>query len=163
VKRTWIAVAVAAVAVLCTAGTCGTITWLSPELADVAGCPRTIRVAVSGVQDDVHRIQAVLPGLGDVEAVHYRWREARPRTCPDLGPMDLYYEGFAVLSAPRAAELRAAYPWAPADGPAVPAELAPFAPPNPAWQRSAAADTALDGTYRLDANSPTVYFTYLRN
>jgi hypothetical protein len=98
-----------------------------------------------------------------IVSVHYRWREARPRTCPDLGgPIGTYYEGFAVLSSTQAAALRAAYVWESAAAPDVPAELAQYAPPGAAWQRTASLYPGSRSAIWLDQNSATAYFSYLR-
>jgi hypothetical protein len=49
--------------------------------------------------------------VNGIVSVHYRWRESRPTTCPDLGgPIGTYYEGFAVLTPAQATALRTSYP-----------------------------------------------------
>jgi hypothetical protein len=98
-----------------------------------------------------------------IVSVNYRWREARPRTCPDLGgPIGTYYEGFAVLKPAQAAALRTSYTWEPAAAPDVPAELAQYAPPGAAWQRTADLYRGSRSAIWLDQNSPTAYFSFLR-
>jgi hypothetical protein len=98
-----------------------------------------------------------------IVSVHYRWREARPRTCPDLGgPIGTYYEGFAVLNPAQVAALRAAYVWESAPAPDVPAELAQYAPPGAAWQRTANLYPGSRSAIWLDQNSATAYFSFLR-
>jgi hypothetical protein len=159
-----IALVVAVVVLLCTVGVCGVAVALGPRLAGLAGCRSDAAPEVSGVQQDAGRIHAALPALGEVTAPHWRWREARPHTCPELGPMDLYYEGFAVLAPDRVAALRAEHEWAPAAAPEVPEELVPFGPrdPAPAWQRSASFDALTRASVWLDPGTGTVYFSYLR-
>lgn len=101
-------------------------------------------------------------GTGIV-SVHYRWRESRPHTCPDIGgPIGTYYEGFAVLTRAQAGALRASHTWEAATAPDVPAELAQFAPANAAWQRTADLYRGSRSAIWLDQNSDTAYFSYLR-
>jgi hypothetical protein len=154
-----VAVGMSALTVLCLVGTCATVFVLRGPLADVAGCPRDLTPAQSGVVDDANRVHELLPGLGEIVSAHYRWREMRPRTCPDLGPMDFTYEGFAVL----AAGFGQAWAWLPADTPTVPAELSPYAPAAPVWQRSPTLDADLHAQVWFDAGTVTVWFTYLRS
>jgi hypothetical protein len=98
-----------------------------------------------------------------IVSVHYRWRDARPRTCPDLGgPIGTYYEGFATLTPAQAAALRSSYVWEAAAAPDVPAELAQYAPPGAAWQRTANLYRGSRSAIWLDRNSATAYFSYLR-
>jgi hypothetical protein len=153
---------VAGIVLLCTVGVCAAGAVIVPQLGEVAGCRTNQAPEASGVQDDPKRVKEILPALGEVTRAHWRWREARPHTCPELGPMDLFYEGFAALPPDRAAAVQAEHPWEPAGAPEVPAELAGYAPPGPAWRRSAAFDTATRATIWLDPGSGTVYFSYLR-
>jgi hypothetical protein len=98
-----------------------------------------------------------------IVSTHYRWRESRPRTCPDLGgPIGTYYEGFATLTPAQATALRTSYPWEPGAAPDVPAELAQYAPANAAWQRTADLYRGSRSAIWLDQNSDTVYFSFLR-
>lgn len=157
-----LALVLAAAGLLCTLGLCGAGAVLGPQLAEVAGCRDTGGPAVSSVRDDPGRVREILPPLGDPVAAHWRWRETRPRTCPDLGPMDYIYEGFATLPRERVGALRSAYDWIPTTAPDVPADLAPHAPAAPDWLSSPAFDAATHAHVWLDAGSGTVYFTYLR-
>jgi hypothetical protein len=134
---------------------------------------------VSAVQADAQRVATLIPQLAaapvtgpspapsgtvaPVVSAHYRWREARPRTCPDLGPMDHYYEGFALLAPAQAQALRAAYTWTDAVLPTVPAELAQYSPPGAAWRRSADLEAGSRAKVWLDQGSDTVYFSLLRD
>jgi hypothetical protein len=96
-------------------------------------------------------------------STHYRWREARPRTCPDIGgPIGTYYEGFAVLTPAQAGALRTSYKWEPSAAPDVPAELSQYAPPGAAWQRTADLYRGSRSAIWLDQNSDTAYFSFLR-
>lgn len=165
---------------------------LTLRISDLAGCePRP--AATGPVQDDLEKITAVIPDLArppapsesaapsgatsaasdstppasaradGIVSVHYRWREARPRTCPDLGgPVGTYYEGFAVLSPAQATALRTSYTWEPAAAPDVPAELAQYAPQGAAWQRTANLYRGSRSAIWLARNSDTAYFSYLR-
>jgi hypothetical protein len=164
---------------------------LAVRFSDIAGCePRP--AAVGPVQDDVAKIAVVIPDLGQppasagpsgaagsetdsvtasatgavsgIVSVHYRWRESRPTTCPDLGgPIGTYYEGFAVLTPAQAGALRTSYVWEPAAAPDVPAELSQYAPPAPAWQRTADLYRGSRSVIWLDRNSDTAYFSFLRS
>jgi len=99
-----------------------------------------------------------------IVTVHYRWRESRPHTCPDIGgPIGTYYEGFAVLAPAQAAALRAAHNWEAGAAPDVPAELAQYAPPGAAWQRTADLYRGSRSAIWLDQNSDTAYFSFLRS
>jgi hypothetical protein len=171
---------------------CGGGYVLTLRLSDLAGCePRP--AAVGPVQDDVAKIVAVIPDLAwppapsasagpsgatsasngtppasasadGIASVHYRWRESRPRTCPDIGgPIGTYYEGFAVLAPAQARALRASYAWEPGAAPDVPAELAQYAPPGAAWQRTADLYRGSRSAIWLDQNSDTAYFSFLRS
>jgi len=118
--------------------------------------------APSGAVSSDATPSAGVPATGIV-SVHYRWRESRPHTCPDIGgPIGTYYEGFAVLTTSQAGALRAAHTWEAATAPDVPAELAQFAPPNAAWQRTADLYRGSRSGIWLDRNSDTAYFNYLR-
>jgi hypothetical protein len=161
-RGTRIALVVAAVVLLCTLGLCSAGAVLAPQLAEVAGCRASAGPDVSGVQDDPKRVRDVVPLLGEPVAAHWRWREARPRTCPDIGPMDYIYEGFAVLVRDRVEALRSSYGWSPSAAPDVPPELAPHGPGAPEWLRSTAFDAEVHGQVWLDPGSATVYFTYVR-
>jgi hypothetical protein len=98
-----------------------------------------------------------------IASVHYRWRESRPHTCPNVaGPIGTYYEGFAVLTPAQARALRTSYKWEPGAAPDVPAELAQYAPPGAAWQRTADLYRGSRSAIWLDQNSQTAYFSYLR-
>jgi hypothetical protein len=146
---------------LCTLGLCGAGAVLVPRFFDAAGC-RPRPPEVSGVQDDAARIQAAVPALGPVSRPHWRWREARAHTCPDLGPTDVYYEGFAVLAPDHATKLQSAHQWSPTGAPDVPPELSEHAPAAAAWRRSATFDAETRASVWLDPASATVYFRYLR-
>jgi hypothetical protein len=150
------------VVLLCTVGVCAAGAALGPQIATVVGCKEP-GPYVSGVQEDAKRVREILPVIGEPSSVRWRWREARPRTCPDLGPMRYVYEGFAVLAPERLTALRTGYSWSPAMAPDVPAVLAPLGPTAPAWRRSAALDAAARGSLWLDEPSRTVYFTYVRS
>jgi hypothetical protein len=157
-----IAIIVSAVVLVCTIGTCVVVLTLAPTLTELAGCPTSAQPEMSGVYDDAKRVRQLLPALGEPESAHWRWREVRPRTCPEIAPMDVIFEGFAVLPPDRLAALQAGYPWEPTAAPEVPAELAAHAPAAPAWRRSAAFNSAAQTLLWLDPASRTAYFTHLQ-
>jgi hypothetical protein len=102
------------------------------------------------------------PAIGIV-STHYRWRESRPRTCPDIGgPIGTYYEGFAVLTPAQASALRTSYKWEASAAPDVPPELAQYGPPAAAWQRTADLYRGSRSAIWLDQNSDMAYFSFLR-
>jgi hypothetical protein len=152
---------VAGVVLLCALGLCGVGALVAPRFADVAGC-RPRPPDVSGVQTDAARVQNAIPALGTVSGAHWRWREARAHTCPDIGPTDLFYEGFAALATARGRELLAAHRWEPTAAPDIPPELAQHAPPGPAWHRSPTFDAEARASIWLDPTTATVFFRYLR-
>jgi hypothetical protein len=168
------ALLITATAVVVTVAVCAVGLVIAVRLPGLAGCEEGPPY-VSAVQADARRLAGLIPELavapspassgpaGGFVSVHYRWREARPRTCPDLGPMDHYYEGFAVLAPERAQALRTAYTWTDAVLPTVPAELAQYSPPGAAWQRSADLDAGSRADVWLDRGSDTVYFSLLRS
>jgi hypothetical protein len=155
-----IALIVAGVAMLCTLGLFGVGALVLPRVADVGCTPRPPEI--SGVQDDTARVRTALPALGAVSRAHWRWREARAHTCPDIGPTDVYYEGFATLTPDQVTTIQAAHPWEATAPPDVPTELAQHAPPTPTWHRSTGFDAEARAAIWLDPATATVYFRYLR-
>lgn len=174
-------------------GLCGLGYVLALKLSDLAGCdarPAAVGPVQDDVQKittvipDLARppAQSLPPSAGPVGSgsppppsaqpsapangivgVHYRWRESRPHTCPDIGgPIATYYEGFAVLTPAQAAALRASHTWEAGAAPEVPVELAQYAPANAAWQRTADLYRGSRSTIWLDRNSDTAYFSFLR-
>jgi hypothetical protein len=160
-----IAVAVAAVAVFCAAGAAVVAIQLVPALTGLAGCEDATTPVAGEVRDDVKRIGELFPKLGEVASAHWQAREARPRTCPEFGPMDYVYSGFVELVPATLAAYRRAHTWTSADAPDVPEDLRKFAPAAPSWQHSATFDQAIAGAapvFRLDSASGTLYFNAIR-
>jgi hypothetical protein len=166
------ALLITGIAVLCAVVLCGAGLVIAQRIPGIAGCEEGPPY-VSAVQEDVEKIAGTVPDLAEapsaspdgrgIASTHYRWREARPRTCPDLGPMDYYYEGFAVLTAARAAALRTRYTWSSDTAPDVPAQLSQYAPPGAVWQRSTDLEAGGRAQIWLDRGSDTVYFSYLKS
>jgi hypothetical protein len=155
------ALLITGVAVLFGVAMCVVGAVIANRIPGIAGCDERPPF-VSGPQDDADRVAELMPALGQVTAAHYRFRDARPRVCPEVGPMTTYYEGFATLAPDRAAALRTGYRWTPARAPDVPDELEEHAPVDAAWQRSAQLDTESRAEIWFDHGSGTVYFSYLR-
>jgi hypothetical protein len=111
---------------------------------------------VSAVSTDADRVAKLFPALGPVTGAHWQSREARPRTCPDIGPMDYVYEGIVTLAAPID---RSRYVWQPASL-SIAAALSAYAPPNAQWRESRDFNDAIAPSARfyLDDGSDTVYF-----
>jgi hypothetical protein len=158
-----IAILVSAVVLVCLAGTCVGVLAFGPGLPTLFGCRDAATPAVGPLRDTPDRVRQMYPKLEGVTAAHWQVREAVPRTCPDIGPMDYRTNGFVVLSADRVASYRAAFTWSPADAPDVPADLRPFAPASPRWEASDAFDREIAGdnsTFVLDPSTGTLYFTH---
>jgi hypothetical protein len=164
-RRTRIAIVVAAIAVFCAAGAVVVAIQLAPTLTGLAGCEDATAPAVSEVRDDAKRVGELFPRLGEFTATHWQFREARPRTCPEFGPMDYVYSGFVTLAPATLEAYRRDHKWAAADAPDVPPDLREYAPGAPNWQRSTTFDQAVAGAapvFRLDAASGTLYFNMIR-
>jgi hypothetical protein len=164
-RKQWLAVILAASAVVCGLGVWLTVAKVAPDLI-TADCTRgpSIPPTVSPVKDDVAKVKELMPQLGAVEQAHYEVRDSRPTYCPErvTVPMDHYYEGFAVVSAASVDALRTGHVWGPAIPPDVPAALAKYAPANAAWLSNS---EHFIGTGHADAwldpASRTVFFRYL--
>jgi hypothetical protein len=144
-----IALLITAALSACVIALCGVALALKDWVPGLAGCADPTRPAKTSVITEKARIEQSYPTLQPIQSVHWQEHEARARSCPEIGPMDYEMNGFAVLTAERAA--------AAPDGPAaadpdVPVDLRPFAPPAPHWI------TVGDGLL-LDRASATVYFT----
>lgn len=151
-RGTRIVLFIAGLATICSVGTCGIAIAAADSLPVIAGCTdRGAEPDVSGVLDDVRRIREEVPGLSQAISGHYRWKETRPRTCPDLYPMTYRYEGFAVLPPDLSSELAAR--GQPAVLPSVPEPLQQYAPSGASWVK-------VDELY-LDPASRTVWFNYV--
>jgi hypothetical protein len=161
VKRSSVvALVVVGLTALCVGAVCLGATAIGP--GTILGCDTDPTPAVPTVQDDPHQVAELfprlVPHLGEVRTVHWQIRDARPRTCPDLGPMDYVYDGLVVP----AADPVAGFAFAPAGAPAIPPGLAELAPPGAAWQVSGAFDTAMGGKFWFDPGSHTLYFHLLK-
>jgi hypothetical protein len=156
VKRSSIvALVVVGLTALCVGAVCLGATAIGP--GTILGCDTDPTPAVPTVQDDPHRVAELFPRLGAVRAAHWQVRDARPRTCPDLGPMDYVYDGLVVPAADPAG-----FVFTPAAAPAIPPGLTELAPPGAAWQVSAAFDSAMGGKFWFDPGSHTLYFHLLK-
>jgi hypothetical protein len=160
-----VAVVVAALAVFCAAGAVVIAIQLAPALTGLAGCEDATAPVVSEVRDDAKRVGELFTKLGEFTATHWQVREARPRTCPEFGPMDYVYSGFVTLAPATIEAYRRDHQWAGAEPPDVPPDLRRYIPAAPTWQRSATFDEAVAGAgpvFLLDAASATLYFTMTR-
>ena len=161
-RSTKIALVVSGLTLLCVVGVCGAAVAARTALPSLMGCKDATAPTVSSVVDRPEHIRELFPKLGSVTAVHWQEREARPRTCPEIGPMDYILSGFAVLAPETATEYRQRYTWTAATAPEVPADLRTFAPTSPQWTSSADFDRDISGgqpVFRFDHDSGTLYFT----
>jgi hypothetical protein len=157
VKRSSVlALVLAGLTALCMVGACLGLAAVGP--GTLLGCNTDPTPAVPTVLDDPKRVAELFPRLGDVRGVHWQIRDARPRTCPDIGPMRYVYDGLVALAADPTG-----YAFVPAAAPpAIPAGLAPLAPAGARWQTSADFDAAQGASFWLDPGSHTLYFHVLR-
>ncbi|GAA2630753.1 hypothetical protein GCM10010399_73420 [Dactylosporangium fulvum] len=146
-----IALLVAAATASCFIAVCGVALALRDWVPGLAGCEDNGKPTKTAVITEKLRIEQMWPQLKPIVSVHWQEREARARSCPEIGPMDYVMTGFAVVTAERAAAL-AAEPAKPGTAPDVGTDLQPFAPPDPAWLE-------IDNALLLDKASATVYFT----
>jgi hypothetical protein len=154
-----LALAFAALAVLCGGAVCVAAVQIGPALVGM-DCEPSQTPSVSPVYTDATAVARLFPRLGPFEEAHWQTREARPRTCPDIGPMDYIKEGVVTLRAETAAGYRTGYAWTPAT-PQIPATLAVFAPAGARWVHSHELDTAIGpGTFYADAGGAALYFVY---
>jgi hypothetical protein len=136
----------------CLFASCGVVLALRDWVPGLAGCEDLDQPTKGSVVTQRVRIEQMWPQLAPIQQVHWQEREARARSCPEIGPMDYIMDGFAVLTAERAQALPATTAAAPPD---VPDDLRPFAPADPDWR-------TVDGTdLLLDRASATVYFTHI--
>ncbi|MEU7871151.1 hypothetical protein [Dactylosporangium sp. NPDC049140] len=144
-----IALVITAALSACVIALCGVALALRDWVPGLAGCPDPTRPAKTSVFTEKARIEQQYPELRPIRSVHWQEREARARSCPEIGPMDYVMNGFVLITPERAA----AAPDGPAAAdPEVPADLRPFAPPAPHW-------LDVGGGLLLDRASATVYFT----
>jgi hypothetical protein len=156
VKRSSIvALIVVGLTALCVGAVCLGATAIGPGA--IFGCDTGPTPAVPTVQDDPHQVAELFPRLGAVRAVHWQIRNARPRTCPDLGPMDYVYDGLVVPAADPVG-----FVFAPAPAPAIPPGLAELSPPGATWQVSTAFDSAMGAKFWREPGSHTLYFHVLK-
>jgi hypothetical protein len=146
-----IALLVSGVMLACVLASCGVVLALRDWVPGLTGCEDVDKPTKGGVVTATVRIEQMWPQLAPIQQVHWQEHEARARSCPEIGPMDYVMDGFAVITAERAAALPATTA---AQPPQVPEDLRPFAPADPQWLR-------VDGTtgLLLDKASATVYFT----
>ena len=150
-----VALVLAALTALCVGVGCVGVAAVGP--GTLLGCETDPTPAVPAVRDDPKRVAELFPKLGEVREVHWQVREARPRTCPDLGPMDYLFDGLVSLAADPAG-----YTWQPTAAPAIPKGLVELAPRAVAWQVSTDFDAAMGGSFHLDPDSHTLYFHVLK-
>jgi hypothetical protein len=156
VKRSSIvALVVVGLTALCVGAVCLGATAIGP--GTILGCDTDPTPAVPTVQDDPRQVAELFPRLGAVRAAHWQIRDARPRTCPDLGPMDYLYDGLVVPAADPVG-----FVFTPAAAPAIPPGLAELAPSGASWQTSAAFDAATGAKFWWDPASHTLYFHVLK-
>jgi hypothetical protein len=150
-----IALLITAAVTACVIAGCGVALALRDWVPGLAGCAEVTKPTKTAVITEPARIEQLFPQLKPIRSVHWQEHEARPRSCPEIGPMDYVMNGFAVITEARAAELAAAAPaTAPSALPApdVPVDLRPFAPAAASWQ-------AIGAGLLLERASATVYFT----
>ncbi|MGI5246942.1 hypothetical protein [Dactylosporangium sp. CA-139066] len=146
-----IALLITAAVIACVAAACGVATQLKDWLPGLAGCADPTKPTKTAVFTEPARIEQMYPRLKPIRSVHWQEREARPRQCPEIGPMDYEMNGLVVTDQATATSLAAAA--TPASAPDIPADLRPFAPPAPHWLDIG------DGLL-LDQAGATVYFTH---
>ena len=145
-----IALLVSGAVLACLIASCGVVLALRDWVPGLAGCEDVDKPTKTAVITQKIRIEQMWPQLAPIQDVHWQEHEARARSCPEIGPMDYTMDGFAVITAERAAALPATQP---AAAPAVPEDLRPFAPAAPSWLR-------VEGTeLLLNRATATVYFT----
>jgi len=146
-----IALLVSGAVLACLIASCGVVLALRDWVPGLAGCEDVNKPTKGPVLTSKIRIEQMWPQLAPIQQVHWQEHEIRARSCPEIGPMDLTMDGFAVLTAERAQALPTTTM---AELAEVPVDLRPFAPAAPAWLR-------VDGTdLLLDRASATVYFTH---
>jgi hypothetical protein len=150
--------------VVCAGVVCFGVARLVPDVLSLGGCVNATAPAVSAVSTDAAKVSTLFPQLTGVQAVHWQSRESRPRTCPDIGPMDYFYEGLVVMRPDAAVTYRTGYGWAPA-APDIRPALRQYAPGNADWRQSRGFHDAVAGAadvssyFFVDLGSGTVYFT----
>ncbi len=155
-----LALVFAALAVVCGGAVCFAAARIMPALLGLDCTPATT-ASVSPVYTDRTTVTRLFPRLGPFADAHWQIREARPRTCPDIGPMDLVTEGSVTLGAQTAAVYRGGYPWAPVASLEIPAALREFVPAGASWVHSREFDAAIGpGRFYADTGSATLYFVH---
>jgi len=150
---------IAAAVVLCGGAVCYGAARIVPALLDL-DCEPSSTPSVSPVYTDVTAVARRFPTLPPIQTAHWQTREVRPRTCPDIGPMDYIHEGAVGLPAEAVTGYRGAYAWQPAT-PEIQPALRPYVPAAAAWTGSPAFDAAIgagDTRFFLDAASGTLYY-----
>ncbi|WP_432834476.1 hypothetical protein [Dactylosporangium sp. CA-092794] len=144
-----IALLITAALSACVIAGCGAALALRDWVPGLAGCADPTKPTKTSVFTEPIRIEQLYPRLKPIRTVHWQEREARARSCPEIGPMDYVMSGFAVIDSSRAAELPTT---GASTSPDVPEDLRPFAPAEPHWQ-------SIGDGLLLDPGSATVYFT----
>jgi hypothetical protein len=154
-----LALVFAALTVLCGGAVCFAAVRIAPVLLGL-DCEPSQTPSVSPVYTDTVAVSRRFPRLGPIEQAHWQSRQARPRTCPDIGPMDYITEGLVTLEPQTAAGYRRDHSWTPAT-PEIPAALAASVPAGARWTHSQDFDAAMGtGTFYADAGSATLYFVH---
>ncbi|GAA4246919.1 hypothetical protein [Dactylosporangium darangshiense] len=146
-----IALFVTAAVIACVVAACGVASVFKDWVPGLAGCADPTKPTKTAVFTEPARIRQMYPELEPIQSVHWQEHEARPRACPEIGPMDYEMNGLVVVTDAKAAELSTTA--SPAPSPDIPEDLRPFAPPSPQWQQ-------IGPGLLLDRASRTVYFTH---
>jgi len=144
--------------VTCLIAACGVALAFRDWVPGLAGCEDTGKPTKTSVITEKSRIEQMYAELKPIQAVHWQEREARARSCPEVGPMDYIMTGFATLLPERAAALTpsASLPVSAAPVLDIPDDLRSFAPNDPTW-------LVLRDGLLLDMASATAYFIHRTN
>jgi hypothetical protein len=147
-----LALLITAACAACVIAACGVALALRDWVPGLAGCPDPTKPPKSAIFTDPIQIEQRYPQLKPIQSVHWQVREARPRSCPEIGPMDYVTDGLAVLTPAQVAALPAVAGTAPPLD--IPDDLRPFTPPGPQWR-------SIGAELWLDPPSATVYFRHV--
>jgi len=151
--------AFAVLAVVCGGAACFAAVQIAPALVGLS-CEPSQTPSVSPVYTDTTTVARLFPKLGAFQEAHWQTREARPRTCPDIGPMDYVKEGVVTLLPETAQQYREGYLWS-FETPEIPPALAGFAPAGARWSHSQQFDAMIGtGRFYVDPVSPALFFVH---